>query len=83
MISLCDFVMFPDLILHFDISKKASLNAISEATRANEEIFLVAKKDASKESFDENNFYSVGTIVKVREILKQGKDFMRILVEGI
>lgn len=83
MISLCDFVMFPDLILHFDISKKASLNAVSEATRANEEIFLVAKKDASKESFDENNFYTVGTVVKVREILKQGKDFMRILVEGI
>lgn len=75
--------MFPDLVLHFDISKKASLNAVSEATRANEEIFLVAKKDANKESFDENNYYSIGTIVKVREILKQGTDFMRILVEGI
>lgn len=83
MISLCDFVMFPDLILHFDISKKASLNAVSEATRANEEVFLVAKKDANKESFDENNYYSVGTIVKIREVLKQGTDFMRILVEGI
>ena len=48
-ISLCEFVMFPNIVLHFDMSKKSSIDAIEEALNSNKKILLVTQKDPKNE----------------------------------
>lgn len=82
-ISLCEFVMFPNIVLHFDVSKKDSLAAVQEAMDSNQKIFLVTKKDANKENYSEDNLYSLGVLANIKQVLKQDKASVRILVEGV
>lgn len=77
-ISLCEFVMFPNIVLHFDISKKSSIDAIEEALNSNKKILLVTQKDPK----NEDDLNSLGVLSSIKQIIKQNDDFIRILVEG-
>ena len=81
-ISLYEFVMFPNVVLHFDISKKDSIHAVEKAMNSNQKIFIVAKKDPSSNDDSEDNVYSLGVLANIRQILSQSENSMRVLVEG-
>lgn len=75
-------VVFPKTLLHFDVGRKKSKNAINIAMRENQQIFLVAQKNASDNNPDLNDLYSVGVVAKIVQVLKQPDDITRIIVEG-
>lgn len=82
-VMLRGFVMFPEIVLHFDVSRRNSILAIEECMRTDSNIMLVAQKDPSEDSPELTDVYSFGVISKVRQILKQTGDGVRVLVEGI
>ncbi|SHG78117.1 ATP-dependent proteinase. Serine peptidase. MEROPS family S16 [Thermosyntropha lipolytica DSM 11003] len=76
-------LVFPYTVIHLDVGRKKSVNAIEEAMLADKEIFLVTQKDAQNEDPYEDDIYHIGTIAEIRQILKMPGGTMRILVEGL
>lgn len=83
LLPLRGLTVFPYMILHFDVGRTKSIKALEEAMINNQLIFLVAQKDAKNDSPSEADIYNVGTISKVKQLLKLPGDTIRVLVEGI
>ena len=75
--------VFPYMIIHFDVGRNKSISAVEECMIEDQLLFLVAQRDPEKETITENDLYSVGTIARVKQILKVSEDDVRVLVEGI
>ncbi|MCT4542068.1 MAG: endopeptidase La [Vallitalea sp.] len=75
--------ILPDMIIHFDVKRKKSVNALEEAMTNEQLIFLVAQKDASDEEPTIDNLYNIGTISKIKQLIKLPGNIIRVLVEGL
>ena len=82
-IPLRGLAIFPYMILNFDIGREMSLKALEEAMLNDEVIFLTSQKDPEIDNPDEDDFYKVGTISKVKQMIKLPGDTVRVLVEGV
>ncbi len=82
-IALRGFVVFPYMVMHFDIAREISLAALDEAAKTNNIIFLLSQKDENLEEVNENDLYRVGTIAKIKQSMKLKDGNVRILIEGI
>lgn len=76
-------VLFPEMMLHFDIGRKKSALAIDQAMRTNQTIFITSQKDINITDPKENDLYRVGVIARVIQVLKQPENVIRVVVEGI
>ena len=83
LIPLRGLAIFPYTILNFDIGRESSLKALDEAMLGDELIFLTSQKEAEIDEPAEEDFYHVGTICKVKQMIKLPGDTVRVLVEGI
>ena len=83
LIPLRGLAIFPYTILNFDIGRESSLKALDEAMLGDELIFLTSQKEAEIDEPTEEDFYHVGTICKVKQMIKLPGDTVRVLVEGI
>ena len=83
LLPLRGLTVFPYMILTFDVGREKSIKALDEAMINNQLIFLVAQKDAKNDSPDEEDIYTVGTISRVKQLLRLPGDTIRVLVEGI
>ena len=70
LLPLRGLTVFPHMILHFDVGRIKSIKALEEAMINNQLIYLVAQKDAKNDSPEEDDIYSIGTICKVKQLLK-------------
>ena len=75
-------VVFPKMMLHFDVARKKSAEAISKAMNDNQLIFLTAQKDASVNDPNFDDIYKVGVVTKIVQVLKQPDNITRVVVEG-
>lgn len=82
-VSLRGMVILPGMIIHFDISKPRSIHAVEEAMQKDEKIFLVTLKNNDAEEPVQEDFYEVGVIAKVRQLIKMPNNIVRVLVEGL
>ena len=83
LIPLRGLTIFPYMVLHFDVGRERSINALEEAMVNDQLIFLVSQKDIEINSPKPQDFYQVGTISKIKQMLKLPGDTIRVLVEGI
>ena len=76
-------VIFPGMVLHFDVGRDKSIHALKTAAAGNRKIFLVAQRDSSVSDplFDE--IYKIGVIAEIRQILRTPDNTTRVLVEGL
>ena len=81
MLPLRGLVLFPRMILHFDVGRPRSVRAVEHAIRNNTPIFLVAQKDIRDADPAIDDLYACGTIANVRQTVRLG-GVMRVLVEG-
>ncbi|MBQ5322482.1 MAG: LON peptidase substrate-binding domain-containing protein, partial [Oscillospiraceae bacterium] len=82
MIAMRGIVLFPNMILHFDVGRKKSIAALEEAMKGNRTIFLVAQKNIEEDEIKPDNINKVGVVAEVRQVLKNNGGTTRILVEG-
>ena len=84
LIPLRGITIFPNMIIHFDIGREKSIASLEEAMLQEGKIFLVTQKDPEVELPNKKeDMYSIGTICKIKQILKLPKGITRVLVEGI
>ena len=83
LVPLRGIVVFPNMIMHLDVGRESSVNALEAAMVANRRIFLVAQMDTDTDDPEEEDLYEVGTISEIRQIIKLPDGNVRVLVEGI
>ncbi|MCL2085971.1 MAG: endopeptidase La [Oscillospiraceae bacterium] len=76
-------VIFPNMILHFDVGRDKSISALRAAANGNRKIFLSAQKDLGSPEPLLEEIYQIGVIAEVRQILKTPDNTTRVLVEGL
>lgn len=83
MVALRGMTILPEMVAHFDVSRKRSVQAVQKAMQGKEQkVFLVAQRELSIEEPTQKDVYEIGTIATIKQIAKMSKDMYRVLVTG-
>ncbi len=84
-LALRGLVLFPDMTLHFDVGRPASIAALKYALSGNEKIFLVTQRDINEEEPMFTGLYTMGVIATVKQVLRASENgkTLRVVVEGL
>lgn len=83
LIPLRGLTIFPDMVIHFDAGREKSIMAIEKAMLNSEDIFLAAQKDEKKENPEQDDISLIGTVCRIKQLIKLPGNTLRVLVEGI
>ena len=81
-LTLRGLTVFPQLLLHFDVGRDASIRALEEAMDENRDIFLVTQRDLTVENPEERDLYTIGTVAEIKQILRLPENGVRVMVAG-
>lgn len=82
LVALRDVVVLPGMLLHFDVNRKISIQAIEQAMKSDQMIFAVMQKDASVIDPTIDDLYPVGCIARIKQIIKLPGNLVRVLITG-
>lgn len=74
---------FPNTILHFDVGREKSIKALEAAMNKDKILFVSSQKDENILIPTKDDYYNVGTVIKIKQMLKIQGDTVRVLVEGL
>lgn len=83
LLPLRGLLVYPSMVLHLDVGREKSVKALEKAMVEDNLILLCSQSEVNIEEPTEEDIYSVGTIVKVRQMLKLPNGTIRVLVEGM
>lgn len=83
LIALRGISLFPRMVQHFDVGRPMSIKALEAAMADDQRIFLVTQKNIAIETPNENDFYHIGNIAKINQMLRLPDNSIRVLVEVI
>ena len=83
LLALRGVVVFPKTVASFDVARKKSANALRVAMEADQTLFVATQKDAYLEEPEEKDLYEIGTVVKIKQVLKVTDNVIKVLVEGL
>ncbi|MBQ7476257.1 MAG: endopeptidase La [Selenomonadaceae bacterium] len=83
LVPLRGVTVFPNMIMHLDVGRDYSINALEAAMVDDRRVFLVAQKVSENDNPTRDDLYTVGTIAEIRQIIKIPDGNVRVLVEGI
>ncbi len=75
--------IFPYMVIHFDVGREKSIQALEYAMMNDSMIVLSTQIDPKIDDPTEEDFYDVGTIANVKQMLKLPGGSIRVLVEGL
>ena len=76
-------VMFPKMMLNFDVNRKRSKSAIEMAVDGDQLIFVTAQMDAGVNEPTVDDIYKVGVVCRVKQVVKEDQKATRVVVEGL
>ena len=82
-IPLRGLIVYPRTVLHFDIGRDKSVKALEAAMADDKLLFVASQKDENVLLPTKDDFYHIGTVVKVKQMLKIQGDGVRVLVDGL
>lgn len=83
MLVLRGLVLYPQMVLHFDVGREKSILALNSVMSTDRRIFLVAQKNIRDDEPKADSIYKVGVVAEVRQIIKSQGGTWRVLVEGV
>lgn len=81
-IALRSMTVLPDMVIHFDISRKKSLKAVERAMEGEQKIFLVTQINPEVAEPTYRDMHVIGTVAVVKQLIKMPEGIVRVLVEG-
>ncbi len=78
-----DVVVFPGMILRFDVSRQPSIEALRIALENDRKVFLVAQRDPTVEEPTADDLYPYGTVCEVKQAVRGADGITRVRVEGL
>ena len=82
-LALRGLAVFPEQTVHFDVGRVKSALALEEAMKGDQMLLLIPQKDIVDEDPGYSGLYTIGTVAKVKQILKAQNDNIRVLVTGL
>ena len=83
LIPLRGISIFPHMVVHFDVGREKSISALEKSMMHDATIFLCSQKDPKINDPTVDDFYHIGTIAKIKQMLKLPGGSIRVLIEGI
>ncbi|MBJ8054590.1 endopeptidase La [Bacillus cereus] len=83
LLPLRGILVYPTMVLHLDVGRDKSIQALEQAAMDENIIFLAMQKEMNIDNPKEDDIYSVGTVAKVKQMLKLPNGTLRVLVEGL
>jgi ATP-dependent protease La len=83
LLPLRGLLVYPSMVLHLDVGRDKSVRALDRAMVDDHMILLCSQSEVNIEDPAEEDIYKVGTIAKVRQMLKLPNGTIRVLVEGV
>ncbi len=83
LLPLRGILVFPYMVIHLDVGREKSVQAIEEAMVNDRMIFLATQKEAQTDEPTVEDIFQVGTVAEVKQLLKLPGGTIRVLVEGI
>ncbi|MEW5953825.1 MAG: endopeptidase La [Bacillota bacterium] len=83
LLPLRGILVFPYMVIHLDVGREKSVQAIEEAMIQDRHIFLATQKEAQTDDPGQDDIYQIGTVAEVKQLLKLPGGTIRVLVEGI
>src|SRR3954470_11214268 len=83
LLPLRGLLVYPTMVLHLDVGRDKSVQALEKAMVVNHIIFLTTQKDLSIDVPVEEDLYRMGTLTKVKQMLKLPNGTIRVLIEGL
>jgi ATP-dependent Lon protease len=83
LLPLRGLLVYPTMVLHLDVGREKSIQALEKVMLDDQMIFLSTQKEVSIEDPALEEIYDVGTLSKVNQMLKLPNGTIRVLVEGI
>ena len=81
--ALVGITVYPKTVFHFDVGRQISINALNKAMSGDQKIFLVSQKEMAVEKPTFEDIYSVGTVAKIKQVLRMPGGTLRVLAEGL
>ena len=82
-LALRGLAVFPDQTVHFDVGRPKSVKALEAAMKQDQTLLLIPQKDMMVDDPKLIDLYPVGTVAKVKQVLKTQGENLRVLVTGI
>ena len=82
-LALRGMTVFPEQTVHFDVGRIKSALALDAAMKRDQILYLVPQKNMMDEDPALSGLYSIGCVVKVKQILKSQGEHIRVLVTGM
>ena len=82
-LALRGLTVFPDQTVHFDVGRHKSVLALEESMKHDQTILLVPQKNILDNDPDLGGLYSIGTVVKIKQVLRSTGESLRVLVTGL
>ncbi len=82
-LALRGLAIFPDQTVHFDVGRAKSIRALDKAMKGDQTLLLIPQKDMSIDDPKLIDLYSLGTIVKVKQVLRSQGENLKVLVTGV
>lgn len=83
-IPLRGLVVFPNMVLHFDVGRKKSVEALRNSMQVNQKVFLICQKDASVDDPNIDEMFEIGVVCHIKQMIRiPNSENLRVVVEGI
>ena len=82
-LALRGLVIFPDMMIQFDISRRKSVLALAGAMEKEQLIFLVAQNDLEDGEPTKEQLYQMGVVAKIKQVVRHSEDGVRLFAEGM
>ncbi|MCM3270913.1 endopeptidase La [Paenibacillus elgii] len=83
LLPLRGLLVYPSMVLHLDVGREKSVRALEKAMVEDSMILLCSQSEVNIEEPKTEDIYRIGTISKVRQMLKLPNGTIRVLVEGV
>ncbi len=83
LLPLRGLLVFPAMVLHLDVGRPKSVQALEQVMERDHQILLATQKEISIDDPTEDEIYHIGTLAKVKSLLKLPNGTVRIHVEGL
>lgn len=81
-LALRGLTVFPKQTVHFEVGRIKSMRAVEQAMNDDRMILLLPQKDITTDDPALSDLYAVGTVAKIKQVLKGQENTIRVLVEG-
>lgn len=82
-VALRGITVMPDMIVHFDITRSQSVQAVEKAMQGDQKVFLVAQSDTEVDDPKIDDLYKIGVVASIKQVIKLPTKTLRVMAEGL